>query len=152
MKISRGSLSSKTLAPLLDVLFILLFALLALSDTRSSEQPAHVLVRLPEVEPSTEAADPLGRRLVLVIDADSRIRLIETGEILDSRAELDSALSLVLGDAMPEEVAVEIQGDRDARHGVAVELLQHLRLRGFSLVSLVAQGSGSLDEAFQSTR
>ena len=152
MSSTRGSLAAMSLTPLLDVLFILLFALLALSDTRSSSQQDLVLVKLPEVEPSAQAADLDVRRLVLVLDADSRIRLMETGEDIGSRADLDRALSEALGDDLPEEVTVEIQGDRNAHHGVAVELLQHLRLRGFSQVALVAQGSGSLDEAFEAAR
>jgi biopolymer transport protein ExbD len=136
---------------LLDTLFILLFALLALSDGRTRTRPDLVRIQLPRVEPSKDAAAEPVHRLVIEVDAGSRIRLQET-EILRTRAELDRALSDAVGDALPEEVVIEIQGDRGARHGVTVELLQYLRLRGFTSVYLVARGAGGPSDAFGEAR
>ncbi len=143
-----GNIAARSLTPLLDTLFILLFALLAVSETRSSTQPDLIYVRLPSVEASPQVGPSPGGRLVLVIDAGSRVHLAETGEVLANGFELDRALAAVLGDALPEDIAIEIQGDRDARHGVVVALLQHLRLRGFYEISLVAIGGESDRDAF----
>ena len=85
------------------------------------------------------------RRIVLQVDGDSRLQLVgpEGGPAapIGSRGELDQALGGVLADAVPEEIVVEIRADRDARHGVAVELLQYLRLRGFVQIQLLATGT-----------
>lgn len=142
----------KGLTPLLDTLFILLFALLALSETRTSTRQDLVWIQLPMVEPSVQAPREASRKLVLFMDASSRVHLGETGLEIRDRAELDRALGQALGEALPEEVTVEIQGDRNARAGVAVELLQHLRLRGFSQVSLVASGTSGPGELFGEDR
>ncbi len=148
----RGGIASRGLTPLLDTLFILLFALLMLSDTRTETRADLVRIELPRVEPSVASAASPVRRLVIQLDADSRLRWQETGEVLRTRAELDRVLTDALGGSLPEEVAVEVQGDRSASYGVAVELLQHLRLRGFTSVSLVARGVGGANDAFGETR
>ena len=62
--------------------------------------------------------------------------------------ELDRALQALLGSSLPDEVVIDLSADREARHGVAVELLQHLRLRGFVNVELVAVGQADLGTAF----
>lgn len=147
----QGGIAARGLTPLLDTLFILLFALLTLSDTRTPTRADLVHIQLPRVEPSKDAAAEPVRRLVLEIDAGSRVRLQEIG-VVRTRTELDAALSSAVGDALPEEVAIEIQGDRGARHGVAVELLQHLRMRGFTSVFLVARGAGGPSDAFGEAR
>ena len=147
----QGGIAARGLTPLLDTLFILLFALLALSETPTKTRADLVHIALPRVEPSTTATSEPVRRLVIEIDSGSRIRLRETG-LVRTRAELDVALSRAVGDALPEEVAIEIQGDRGARHGVAVELLQHLRMRGFTSVFLVARGAGSASGVFGEAR
>jgi len=128
------------LTPLVDVLFILLFALLALSDSRETHQTEEVRVQLPEVEPADEGPLVSGERVQLEISADSTIRLAASGQVITTREELDRALTAILGERLPEEVVVEIQADRAARHGVAVELLQHIRLLGFVNVELIASG------------
>ena len=135
---SWGSVQ-KGLVPFLDTLFLLLFALLALSDSRTAHRSELVRVDLPEVEPAQATGPDLGLHIVLEIDAQSRVRVSE-GPDLASREDLDRLLAQRLGDALPEEVVISIHADRDARHGVAVELLQHLLLRGFVHVQMVAQG------------
>lgn len=137
---TRRTLAFAGLTPLVDVLFILLFALLALSDSRKTNQTELVRVQLPEVEPADEGPLLSGDRVQLEISADSTIRIATSGEVIRSREELDRALGVVLGERLPEEVVVEIQADREARHGVAVELLQHIRLLGFVNVELIASG------------
>ena len=137
---SRRTLAFAGLTPLVDVLFILLFALLALSDSRTTHQTEQVRVQLPEVEPADEGSLVAGERVQLEISAESTIRLAASGAVIRTREELDRELSAILGQRLPEEVVVEIQADRDARHGVAVELLQHIRLLGFVNVELIASG------------
>lgn len=141
----RGSIGLGGLTPLLDTLFILIFALLALSDTRSAERAEPVRIQLPAVEPGGDEASRLTRRVEFEITADSTLRLAGTDEALRSREDVDAALAGALADpgAVPELVGVEIRADRDSRHGVAVELLQHLRLRGFVNVELIAIGDAS---------
>jgi len=142
------SISFAGLTPLIDTLFILLFALLALSDTRKTNPTEPVRVQLPEVEPGETGPGLAGARITVEVGADSSIRVGEEGVVVESRTELDRAFNAVLGERLPEEVVIEVRADRDARHGVAVELLQHLRLRGFVNVELVAVGTRALDGPF----
>ncbi len=134
----RPSLALRGLTPLVDLLFILLFALLALGETRRVEEEQLVAVELPAVEAGADAVAPASS-VVLSIDADSRV-VLSSGEVVTTRAALDRELAAALGDGVPEEVVVAIHADRSARHGAAVELLQHLRLRGFVHVQLLATG------------
>ena len=133
---SRGGL-----LPFLDLLFILLFSLLALSETKKSSSQEPVRIRLPEVEPG-ESDEPVENKstVVLEIDAESRIRLQGVDEVVDTPAELDELLTAFLDGRLPEECQVEIHGDTEADHGVSVGLLQHLRRQGFSSVALLATG------------
>jgi biopolymer transport protein ExbD len=133
-----GALDLGGLTPLLDTVFLLIFALLALS--RSADDTELVRVDLPVVDgENVQGAGPEAR-VVLLIDAASRVRLAgdDAGPVLSTREALDAALGSALDRRLPEEVVVEIQADALARHGVAVELLQHLRLAGFSRVELLA--------------
>jgi biopolymer transport protein ExbD len=134
-----GSIAFRALTPMLDALFILLFALLALSDSRRVEEET-VSIQLPSVEPGGVEAELPGQRVTIVVDAESRISL-GGAEPIGELAELDEQLGRTLGDHVPEEVLVEIRADEDSRHGVSVELLQHLRLRGFVNVQLLALAS-----------
>ena len=139
----RGPAVLAGLTPLLDTIFLLLFALLVTSDTRTENDTELVHIQLPEVESTGEESTGAGEHLVVVLDAESHVRLGRDGETLASREELDRALSQALGDALPEEIPIEIHGDAAARHGVAIELLQYLRMRGFVHVQLVAQGTSA---------
>lgn len=128
-------------APLVDLLFLLLFGLLALSDSRSSSSEEVVRVRLPRVEPETEQGTDDQDTITIEIDRDSKVRLDGNDDVLVGPAALDAAMAKVLGDRLPEQLEVEIRGDAGARHGVAVSLLQHLRRRGFAGVRLLALGA-----------
>lgn len=137
---------------MIDVLFILLFALLAMSEARSSTEEELIHIRLPNVEPGEGNSSVDDLRLVIEIDASSLVSLRATGAAVNSAADLEVALANELGDALPEDIVVEIQADRDARHGVAVELLQHLRNRGFVNVQLIAVGYEGDDGLFGGPR
>ena len=127
--------------PFVDLLFILLFSLLALSETKTSSSQEPVRIRLPDVEPGQSDQPEKNRStVVLEIDAESRIRLHGVDEVVDTPKELDELLVAFLDGRLPEECQVEIQGDTKADHGVSVGLLQHLRTMGFSSVSLLATG------------
>jgi biopolymer transport protein ExbD len=148
---SAGSL--KGLTPLVDTVFLLLFALLAVSTAKSIQRDELVRVRLPSVEPGGEAMGQAARSITLEIDAASRVSVAGSADAVSSRAELDAALAAAVGEALiPEEVHVEIRADRAARHGTAVAVLQHLRLRGFAHVDLLAVGATSADEPFAEGR
>ena len=140
----RRRQSQGGILPFLDLLFILLFSLLALSDTKKSSSQEPVRIRLPKVEPG-ESDQPEENRatVVLEIDGESRIRLQGVDEIVNSPEELDELLVAFLDSRLPEECQVEIHGDTKADHGVSVGLLQHLRRMGFSSVSLLATGEAS---------
>jgi biopolymer transport protein ExbD len=133
---SRGGI-----LPFLDLLFILLFSLLALSETKKSSSQEPVRIRLPEVEPG-ESDQPTENKstVVLEIDAASRIRVQGVDEIVNTPAKLDELLTAFLAGRLPEECQVEIHGDTKADHGVSVGLLQHLRQQGFGSVALLATG------------
>jgi len=156
-RMGAGALDLGGLTPLLDTVFLLIFALLALS--RDGEVTELVRVELPMVDPERDTAPGTQARIVLVIDAASVVRLPvaaaeggaaraagpvgepATGRMIATREALDAALAAELDGLLPEEVVVEIQADANARHGVAVELLQHLRLAGFCEVELLAIGT-----------
>lgn len=126
----------------MDLLFLLLFSLLALSDSKKATDAETVRIALPRVEPDDGAASVIAEtgKIVLVVDADSRVYVEGFEGAVDDPAALDAVLSVMVGDAMPEEIGVEIRGDADAKNGVMVALLQHLRRRGFAGVSLLALG------------
>ena len=137
MKKTLGSIAFGGLTPLLDTLFILLFALLVTTEAKTADAPSEeIRVHLPEVESGGSEAAGFAVSLTVEIDEDSRV-LIEGNELTTDEA-LDRAVSARLGDALPEEVSIELFADRDARHGVAVELLQYFRLRGFVNIQLLA--------------
>ena len=137
---NRRSWGLQGITPLLDVLFILLFGLLALSDAKRATSAEIVRVRLPKVEPQQSEATGEMRKIVLEVDARSDVRLEGRPATLPDSAALDAELAALIGDALPEEFAIEIRGDASARHGVMVALLQHLRQRGFATVHLLALG------------
>jgi biopolymer transport protein ExbD len=132
--------SLKGITPLLDVLFILLFALLALSETKTANPAELLRVQLPQVAPEANqpVVDP--QKLVLVLNADSQITIGDVDGVVTTLEEFDAVLASVIGDTLPEDIAIEIQGDRMARHGTTVGLLQHLRLRGFQKVMFLVAG------------
>ena len=130
--------------PFIDLLFILLFSLLAMSETRKSSSQEPVRIQLPEVEPGgSDAAADATSTVVLEIDAESRIRVQGIDEPVDSPEQLDKLLDAQLAGRLPEDCEVEIRGDTKADHGVSVALLQHLRNRGFAGVALLATGDTS---------
>jgi biopolymer transport protein ExbD len=137
----RRSVALRGVMPLLDTLFLLLFSLLALSDARTSNRAEPVRVRLPEVERGSEPSAPAARRVAIEIDARSAVWLADGAAPIGTHDELDRELTRRLGDGLPEELVVEIRADRDARSGVALDLLQHLLVRGFVNVQLLASGT-----------
>ena len=135
------SVAPRNLTSLVDTVFLLVFSLLALSETRRSEATDLVRVELPAVERGDESGASTAERVVLHVTGESEIFLVGHGiEPLGSREELDAALDAARGERLPEEFVVDVEADRDSRYGVAVELLQHLRLRGFVHVRMVARG------------
>lgn len=144
-----GAVAMGGLTPLVDTLFLLLFALLAISDVRRDDAPREeVLVELPGVAPESGAAVEGHRRIELVVDAESRLTVGEQGWSVANPGELDARLAQLLGAGAPADVAVVIRADRQSRHGVAVALLQHLRTNGYRNVVLVAEGSPDPSLAF----
>lgn len=143
---ARGSISARGLVPFLDTLFNLLFAMLAISVARAPSSFDLLRLRLPRVEAAGERAGG-APGLVLDVGADGSIRPGGTGHDLRSRAELDRALSSLVGDGVPEEVPLEIRAAALCPHGVVLELLQHLRVLGFSDVRLAAIAANGTDGA-----
>jgi biopolymer transport protein ExbD len=129
------------LMPFVDLLFILLFGMLALSDTKQAASAELVRVRLPKVEPGDEGGTDDARVIVVSVDANSNVRLEGSEGRVDGPEALDAALAGVVGNDLPEQFTVEIRGDAEADHGVMVALLQHLRRRGFAGVNLLALGA-----------
>jgi biopolymer transport protein ExbD len=150
----HGSIAAKGLVPLLDVLFQLIFALLVVSGPRTANRAEELLLRLPRVDPTRDMPAPAGDALVIAVDSRGSVRIPGLGLELATEEALDRWLAASLGelvpDEVPEEVTVEIQAEASAPHGAVVELLQHLRLRGFSDVRLAAlaraKGGASSEE------
>ena len=140
MKAPKRTPSLRGITPLIDLLFILLFGLLALSDARRTESAETVRIQLPEVEPTDNQGSAPQNVIVLEIDAESNVRMEGRDEPVADPEQLDTLLAERIGDTLPEAFAIEIRGDADARHGVMVTLLQHLRQRGFGSVNLLALG------------
>ena len=137
-----GSIAMGGLTPLLDTLFILLLALLATSEAKREDPDELVRIQLPVVEEGADGTStPSIDRITFIVDANSQVSLLESGEVIATRAALDRALATALAERLPEEVSIELRVDGNARHAVAVDLLQHLRLQGFVDVDLVASGS-----------
>ena len=147
-----GSIGFGGLTPLLDTLFILLFAMLVTSEAKTDDRPQEteqeVRVTLPAVESGASDESSSSVTVAFEIDASSTIRLTDLDRAVDSRSELDRWMSELIGDSLPEDVTVELRADRDAKHGVAAELLQYLRLRGFANVQLLATGFDSTGDRF----
>ena len=134
---SRGG-QLKGLTPLLDTIFLLLLVLIAISDTTHQRDP--VRVRLPEVERSGTQTASAGPRLKITIDEQGGVFLEGTEKAFDQLEAMDEALRLSAAGALPEEVLIELRGDQGAPYGRVAELLQHLRLRGYQRVNLLASG------------
>ena len=141
MSRSKRSHGMRGVTPFIDMLFILLFGMLALSEAKKTTAAETVRVRLPRVEPGENGDEGDGRTIVLEVDANSRVRLEGRAETVTGPEELDTAIASEIGDDLPEQVTVEIRGDASADHGVMVALLQHLRRRGFKGVHLLALGA-----------
>ena len=144
----KGSRGLSGIMPLLDVLFILLFSLLALTDVRTSEaEDEEVRVELPAVESGDLALEQPDAPLVLSIDSAGTVRT-EAGDEVASPQALEALIRGALDGRLPEELAIELSADRAAPTGVAVELLQALRLRGVSRVQLLAVGDADTSVRF----
>ena len=134
----RRSPGMRGVTPFVDLLFLLLFGMLALSDSKKATSAETVRIRLPAVTPGADDGGGETRTIVLVVDAESKVRIEGGNETIDGPAALDGALAGLVGNALPEEFTVEIRGDAEAEHGVMVALLQHLRRAGFAGVNLLA--------------
>jgi biopolymer transport protein ExbD len=142
---ARGALGSSTLTPLLDTLFLLLFALLA-SSQRASTAPAEALpeevrVELPTVDALQQPAhgDEPDLRLVVHVDAGGAVTLLGGAGLVEATtaSALRTALEAQATSAVGRRV-VEIRADADARHGVTVDVLQAVRAAGIVDVRFVA--------------
>ena len=147
---TRRPITIAGVTPLLDTLFLLLFALLAVSETKSPDSDEHVRIRLPEVEPNAQGEGEAATRIGFTVDADSRVYATEDGALVDSRTDLDRVLDGRLAEAAvgADEIVVQIRADAEAKSGVALELLQHLLLRGFVRVELLANENQDPDRPF----
>ncbi len=158
---AAAQLGRSALTPLLDVLFLLLFAVLATveRDAQAAEAEAQrereIDVRLPEVAQDVAAGaadDEERRRVELVVGADGSVTLHEDAEpttLVDSPGELAQRLG-----PDPERLVVEVRADADARHAVVIDLLQTLWSEGVVDVRFVAavdrggEGESTLDRPF----
>ncbi|MEM7516078.1 MAG: biopolymer transporter ExbD [Planctomycetota bacterium] len=150
---ASGSVSSAALTPLLDTLFLLLFALLALAAPKRAEAQAtheEVRVQLPTVEsgPETERSANALEALAFDVEIDGDSAVFVGGTLVADRAALDALLRETLGERLPEELGVTLRTDREAKHGVAVELLQYFRVRGVVDVELIALGGSAVASPF----
>ncbi len=154
---SSGSMGNSGLTPLLDVLFLLLFAILASSDSSSTDSrtpdPEEVRVELPAVDPleSGDGDEADAVRIFLRIDADGSVTMIEADgpHATPTAGELRAGLARAMAAAgSPTNTIVEVRADADARHGVTVDVLQTVRAAGIVDVRFVATaGPGDDDDS-----
>ena len=130
----------KGVTPFIDMLFILLFGMLALSESKTAVSAEKVRVKLPTVEPAEAGDAGPGKTIVLSVDGESQVRVEGSDEVIDGPQGFDQAIAGLIGDAVPDEFQIEIRADADARQGVMAAILQHLRRAGFRDVSLLALG------------
>ena len=130
----------KGVTPFIDMLFILLFGMLALSESKSAVSAEEVHVKLPDVEPVESGEASLGKSIVIVVDGESNVRLEGSEVVIDGPEALDQAIAGQIGEAVPDEFRIELRADSEARQGVMAALLQHLRRTGFTDVTLLALG------------
>ena len=90
------------LTPFIDMLFILLFGMLALSETKSAVSAETVRVRLPTVEPAESDEGGPEKSIAIEVDGDSHVRLLGDDRVIDGPAALDRAFAGLIGDALPE--------------------------------------------------
>lgn len=144
-KYTSGSMGNSGLTPLLDVLFLLLFAVLASTDSASTDtpDPEEVRVELPAVDPLESGAgdEDEAVRIFLRIDADGTVTIIDEDgpHATPTAGELRAALTEAMATAgATGHTIVEIRADADARHGVTVDVLQTVRAVGIVDVRFVA--------------
>ena len=148
LRLRRRGSGQAALTPLLDTLFLLLFAVLATSEQREAEvelqrdeRPAEVAVTLPSVDDGGEAQEPAeDGPLFLEIDAAGAVRAASS---IDGPAESLSgapALRAWLG-TLDGVRPVEIRADAAARHGEIVTVLHSLQESGFHDVRFIATNS-----------
>jgi len=130
----------KGVTPFIDMLFILLFGMLALSESKSAVSAEEVHVKLPDVEPMETSEGAAVKSIGIEVDGNSVVRLTGSDVVIDGPEELDRALAGQIGEAVPDEFRIEIRADANARQGVMAAILQHLRRTGFKDVSLLAIG------------
>ncbi|QDV08061.1 Biopolymer transport protein ExbD/TolR [Planctomycetes bacterium Poly30] len=125
------------LTPLLDTLFLLLFAVLASSDGKAAREDAtqEIQVELPSVEDdgTAEASASDVAPIVVTIDADGAVTVGEAAFSVAEPGDLGAALA-----GFDPVASVEIRAHADARHAVVVEVLHELRQAGRLDVRFVA--------------
>ena len=137
LKLERRG-TSTALTPLLDMLFLLLFTLLATSqsaESLDSELPEEeIAIELPSVQESQGTGERASEPLVLFVDASGGVTL--AGAAIPTPAELRSSLEARVDAG--EEVSLELNVDGDARHAVVADVLQAVRAAGVSDLRFLA--------------
>lgn len=147
-KINSSSASSRApgqaaLTPLLDTLFLLLFAVLASSEEKAARESTErtestaeeIQIELPSVDRDGDAVAPDVPLppVVVVIEANGELRIAGESAPLAGAQGLAALTSLDQPD-----VRVEIRAHADARHAVVVEVLHELQQLGVIDVRFVA--------------
>ncbi|MEL6428604.1 MAG: biopolymer transporter ExbD [Planctomycetota bacterium] len=131
----RGA--SNALTPLLDMLFLLLFALLATSRSAESveaRQEEEIGVELPRVQETGAGVPRAEEPLVVEVDAGGGVTL--DARRIETPADLRAALEArATDDAAP---SIELVVDGDTRHAVVADVLQSVRAAGVVDVRFLA--------------
>lgn len=127
------------LMPLVDTLFLLLFALLATAETRADgeRRVEEVHVTLPEVVGGADADAEPRTPVRIEVDRDAVVRVAG----LEPLAELERLAEVVdraTDGRARDEVVIDLRADESSPYGVTVRILQRLRLAGFGEVRLTA--------------
>lgn len=127
---TRAQRRSAPLAPIIDILFLLLIFFVTTSNFRAQEQ--QISVALPAAG-SAEAAEASENELVVNVEADGTI-LIGPSEYTPQ--ELRQTLRELVRDYPNERVV--IRGDKDAAHGHIVRVMDTVRAAGVRNIIIAA--------------
>lgn len=141
---SRRTPGSTALTPLLDMLFLLLFALLATSRSAESMDQApreEIAIELPSVTGAGDEDPDAREPIEVTVAADGAVVL--AGVDAPSPAALTERLEALV--RLRGEVSLELRVDGATPHAVVADVLQATRAAGVHDVRFIAIDGGASD-------
>ena len=125
------------ITPLIDVVFLLLIFFLVTTSfsqaTGGEEQESEINIELPKATTGQQTGQ--GERVILYVTGEGKVEI--RGDVDVEGEGLRQRLAS-LHESKPD-IRVLLKGDEKASHGRMVEILDEIRLAGFTNVNLVAR-------------